>query len=144
MSENHGTTTSTTEHEDLDTRKGEDALPNGRPSELLRTKPDPDPYMKSCPSWCTDAGRGHRDQTHHDDRRHWGTFHEVELELPQCDGKNDHSILVVMSQHYRAAEPEVRVDVGGNEAVLLTVLEARWLHDRLGTILRVADEAVSR
>lgn len=96
-----------------------------------------DPYMRVCPSWCSDREQGHVNELHHDDRRHWSTFHELEqLELPQArDRSPDVGLTVCMCQHYRAELAEVRVDVGGVEVLRLTTAEALWLQEVLGRLL---------
>ena len=99
-----------------------------------------------CPSWCTAI---HEDSDQNEDRAHFAAGLDVDLNLYRTDlGERRYGpaqAIVSMTQHYRAAEPEIDLTVptasgdsylaDGEQDVRLSLAEARELRDRLSLIL---------
>lgn len=128
-------------------------------NESAQSTPEPKrPFWQteSCPTWCTIGDRGvnpHSDGDAHDDRNHLAFGDAIELTL--YDGNPNAlegyqafpAAFVSAEQHYRAAEPTVRITVPthpkpgdahweyGETDLNMTLAEARELRDSLSELI---------
>ena len=112
------------------------------------------PYWQTspCPAWCR---ADHNADLFFEDRNHWTSSRCVDLTLYEALADRDEErapgqLFVGVSQHYREAEPEIKLVVPtveskrshvvvGELGVRLTVAEARALRDELTAMLAEID-----